>query len=831
MRARAQLGLISAVALAWLAAGCATEEPIARDLGTRAVVIAIDGADWRIIEDLAAEGGMENLMSLRERGVWGPIETLHDIPLSPVIWTSVATGRGAVDHGISWFMVDRPGGGKVPVRSTNRKVKAIWNILGEHDRRSTTIGWWATYPAEDVGPGTMVSDALGYHGFGSTAREGDDGRKTWPAERYAELAPLVPPVESIGHDYASRYIAIAPEEYEELMYLPGRDERLDASIPIHLFQQYASTAEGYTAIAERLLSEPFDLFLVYFEQVDSFSHLFMKYAPPRLEWIDEEPYERYRNLVREWYLKQDEILGRLLARIDLETTAVFVVSDHGFKSDERRIRSQRTIDVNKAHLDHESDGIFIATGPGIRSGETVDGASVIDLAPTLLHYLGFPVAENMSGRVLGSVFEASFMAENPVRKIATYEEPDAGATGGGEAGEGGTGAGYGNRAGGDAADGPGPGVGPGGGPAAGVGATGSDVDEEQMRANLEALEALGYIDSAEEAAAAGEESSPQIHTNLGRVHLSAGDFAKAQAEFEKALALDPTYADALLNISQVHRLQGRLAQAEHFIERAIATDPNSIGALAQLAEIKRDQGQLDEAIRLFHEALSIDDSFPFVFLGLGDVLQRAGRFEEAVEAFESVLALDPDSFKAYYNLGVTYSNMGRLAESIASYEKALELSPDHPEAGLAHNNLGAIHQARGEIDEAQERYESAVAVAPYHLESRYNLAVIYLAQNRVDEAVELLEQAAQIEPNHEHVATRLGWAYLQQARNQEAFKALLLVRRLYPRNWEANLGLALLYAASDQEDRARQALGDAIASGGAPVRQRAAQYTILEPYL
>ena len=58
---------------------------------------------------------MPNLAALRERSAWGPIETLHDIPLSPVIWTSVATGKTAAKHGISWFMVDRPDGTRVPV--------------------------------------------------------------------------------------------------------------------------------------------------------------------------------------------------------------------------------------------------------------------------------------------------------------------------------------------------------------------------------------------------------------------------------------------------------------------------------------------------------------------------------------------------------------------------------------------------------------------------------------------------------------------------------------------------------------------------------------------
>jgi len=85
----------------------------------------------------------------------------------------VATGKSATKHGVAWFMVDRPDGTRVPVPSYNRKTKAIWNILAEHRRRPAVLGWWATYPAEDVGKGLVVSDGLGFHGFGSTARDGE----------------------------------------------------------------------------------------------------------------------------------------------------------------------------------------------------------------------------------------------------------------------------------------------------------------------------------------------------------------------------------------------------------------------------------------------------------------------------------------------------------------------------------------------------------------------------------------------------------------------------------------------------------------------------------
>ena len=268
--------------------------------GTRAVVIGIDGADWKIIEALAAEGEMPNLMALRERGSWGPIETLNDIPLSPVIWTSVATGKTPAKHGVAWFMVDRPDGSRVPVRSFNRKTRAIWNILGDNGRRPTVLGWWATFPAEEVGKGAIISDALGFHGFGSTARGGDDREKTYPSSLFEPSFARIPAEQQIPAEFVQRFVKISAEEYRDEMFDPGRFPQHDPFNPIHLFQQYAVTAQGYTAIAEDLLANrPYDLFMVYFEQVDSFSHLFMKYAPPKLEWVPEKGFARYSDIVSE----------------------------------------------------------------------------------------------------------------------------------------------------------------------------------------------------------------------------------------------------------------------------------------------------------------------------------------------------------------------------------------------------------------------------------------------------------------------------------------------------------------------------------------------------
>jgi len=420
-------------------------------------VIGIDSADWKLVDALVAQGRMPSLASLRERGTSGPIQTLVDFPLSPVIWTSVATGKTPAKHGITWFLVDQPDGTRVPVRSHNRKAKALWNLLAERDLRSIVIGWWATYPAEDVGKGVMVSDALGFHGFGRTAREGDDQHKTWPADLFPKLEAQVPPEQQLSQEFVSRFLHLTPEQYRAERFDPARSAQHDPSNPIHLFQEYAVTAQGYTAIAEDLLTQPYDLFLIYYEQVDSFSHLFMKYAPPKLGWTRPEDAARYQDVVSEWYAYQDELLGRLLTKIDLDTTAVFVLSDHGFKSGERRIRSEELVDMRTAHLEHEPQGIFVAAGPGIRRGAKVEDASVLDLTPTLLHYLGLPTAKDMDGKVLTGIFEPGFEAAHPLAYVASYESAKSDDKGGKPA---------------------------------------EDYGKAELAENMAGLEALGYVKSA-----------------------------------------------------------------------------------------------------------------------------------------------------------------------------------------------------------------------------------------------------------------------------------------------------------------------------------------------
>jgi predicted AlkP superfamily phosphohydrolase/phosphomutase len=64
---------------------------------------------------------------------------------------------------------------------------------------------------------------------------------------------------------------------------------------------------------------------------------------------------------------------------------------------------------------HRDDGMLIMSGPGIRPGGRIEGASIIDMAPTILHLMGLPVPTDMDGRVLEGALSAEYMAAYPVQ--------------------------------------------------------------------------------------------------------------------------------------------------------------------------------------------------------------------------------------------------------------------------------------------------------------------------------------------------------------------------------------------------------------------------------
>ena len=355
------------------------------------VLVGWDGADWEIVRPLVQAGQMPQMARLISEGATGPLRSLPPY-LSPMLWNSIATGKRPHKHGIHGFTEVNPATRQVqPVSSSSRRCKALWNILSENAIPSHVVGWFASHPAESV-HGVCVSEAMNHPPSAPGAVWPAPLGAVWPVDRLEEFAAL----------------RVRPEEIDSriLDLLVPRWREVDQAQDQHLSQLLLRLAELYSThnMAVALArSEAPGFLAVYYHFLDWISHDFMLFHPPRLDGVDEDLFNIYRDTVTNAYRLQDLLLTDLLHAAGPDTTLV-LASDHGFYSDARRPRRVPRVVAGIAAW-HRPHGILALGGPGVRPGEPVRGASLLDLAPTVLALFGLPHGEDMDGRPLWSVLD------------------------------------------------------------------------------------------------------------------------------------------------------------------------------------------------------------------------------------------------------------------------------------------------------------------------------------------------------------------------------------------------------------------------------------------
>ena len=190
----------------------------------------------------------------------------------------------------------------------------------------------------------------------------------------------------------------------------------DRDLRRSLFEHLEDVAEMQLAMAQELARAVPDwaLFAHVFTITDRASHAFWRcHQPEAYAPIDAGELDECRDFVRASYRWTDAALGRLLATLG-DGVTVLVVSDHGSKADPRR-----------GFGTHRVEGIWIGAGPGIAAQRERREMSILDVAPTALAALGFPIADDVDGVARLDLLDGALAPEH----IATYDGVGAGAAG------------------------------------------------------------------------------------------------------------------------------------------------------------------------------------------------------------------------------------------------------------------------------------------------------------------------------------------------------------------------------------------------------------------
>ena len=632
----------------------------------KVLLIGWDAADWEHITPLLEEGLMPSLDSLINRGVMGNLATLQPI-LSPMLWNSVATGKLADKHGIHGFIEPDPvNGGARPYTSTSRKCKALWNILSQSGLSSNIVGWWASHPAEPV-KGNVVTNAFGGVRFDPERGWSIPKGTVHPAEKGAELARF----------------KVFPNELTEAHILPcipdaakidqKKDKRLSS------FAKVLSDNASIHAVATALMeTEPWDFTAIYYDGIDHFSHAFMAYHPPKLPWISDEDFALFKDVVKGAYRFHDMMLERLLELAGPETT-VILCSDHGFESGSQRPHGTPREPAGPAAW-HRQYGILIMAGAGIKRDERIYGASLIDVAPTVLTLFDLPMGEDMDGRPLLEAFEVP----PHVKTIPSWEKVQ------GEAG---------------------------------LHSPGQQLDTEQANELMQQFVALGYIeDPTADKEKAAESAEIENKYNVARTFLWKNRPDQALPLLEEIVRRRPWEDRFLTQLAVCYFQNGYLAQTELLLAAMSGgPEPDSAGMKLLWARIKLARGDLGGALQALLAAEAMDPQSPGIYIQLGDAYSRLLQWQNAKLAYEKAVALDPDNALAFQGLSNVYRRMGDNQQTVDCALRALSLLHRLP---LAHFNLGVALARSGDNERATVAFETALRFHPEMINAHRYLATI-----------------------------------------------------------------------------------------------------------
>ncbi|MDP6963870.1 MAG: alkaline phosphatase family protein [Planctomycetota bacterium] len=388
------------------------------------IVIGVDGMTLPVLQPLIRAGKVPNLASLIERGVGGKLFT--DVPTySPRLWTSIATGVLAEDHGIPNFAEEDQHGNMLrdglPFTSNSRRVPAVWNIAAENHRDVDSVAWWVSWPAEKITNGRIVASYAAQVQAAILWKPllWDEGIPllTFPDALQQEIAPLLDegkPQGPLVAEYNSQFGIVPPEwkvpfQRDTLFRGTFHADRTHQRI----FNKLQNSGRGA------------DLRMLYFGLPDVAGHFFWRYREPEAYQyeVPQEMIDLLGNHIDKAYIQVDKWIGEVIDNAP-SNARFLIISDHGMGP------ANVTKPNHPQSGAHEEGppGIFIMAGPGVKQQGLLPAGKrkvgyIYDIAPFILDVLSLPAGSYMEGKSLRNmVMTQEWQVAHPVQEPLDYRD-------------------------------------------------------------------------------------------------------------------------------------------------------------------------------------------------------------------------------------------------------------------------------------------------------------------------------------------------------------------------------------------------------------------------
>jgi protein O-GlcNAc transferase len=198
-------------------------------------------------------------------------------------------------------------------------------------------------------------------------------------------------------------------------------------------------------------------------------------------------------------------------------------------------------------------------------------------------------------------------------------------------------------------------------------------------------------------------------TERSSVLLALKQYDAALAGIERAIALDPHYAEAHLNRGIAYGQLKRHDEAIGAFDRALTLNPNLATAWLGYGNVLFELQRRDEALTAYGKALSLKPDSAEAWLGRGNIFFGLKRYDEAVAAYDKALSFKPDLAEAWLGRGNVFFDLKRYDEAFAAHDKALSFKLDSAKAWVGRGNIFA---ALKRYDDAFAAYDAALSIDP-----------------------------------------------------------------------------------------------------------------------
>jgi TolB-like protein/Flp pilus assembly protein TadD len=284
---------------------------------------------------------------------------------------------------------------------------------------------------------------------------------------------------------------------------------------------------------------------------------------------------------------------------------------------------------------------------------------------------------------------------------------------------------------------------------------------------------------------------------LVALNLTKEGNAQARQLWEKAVTLDPEYAEAYAQLARTYTWEWAFhwsvdpqtpKRAFELARKALALDDTLPTAHSRLGQLYSLQQQYDQAIAEGERAIALDPSNADSYFVQATVLNMAGRHEEALRALAQAMRLNPRYPPLYLEreLGRAYYGVGRYAEAITTLKEANRRLPSLGDIHvlLALSYLGQWLSQEGPVDQALEPALTAArrALALDLYIGHVVLGDVYLYQKQYDHALAEMERAVAAAPTEARGHAALAMVLSYMGRSEDALEAAAQALRLQSRS-------------------------------------------------